>query len=180
MRVAPTEIHSRDSGGCSAIDNRTGIPGPRQGAGAVGCHGDHRRNDPGLSHLCRGGVCATRGAAPHAGAAALGDGRPDRHRRRADLRRTGNDVSRGGRTIRLHQTGLRPPVGFSLRLDLVARDPGGSQRVSRRGVRRVSRSVHSVLFLDARDRLDSAGTLDMGSRTPRNSRAYPRSRCCRQ
>ena len=119
---------------------------------------------------------------PHAdaGAAALGGGRTDRHRRRTDLRRTGNDVSRGGRAIPLHQAGLRSAVGLSLRVDLVAGDPGGSHRLPRRGVRRVSRRVRAVLLLDARDRVDSGGTMDGGSRTPCSSRECRRSRCCRR
>ena len=106
-------------------------------------------------------VCPTRGPPPDAGTAPLGGGRPDRHRWRADLRRIGNDVSRAGRTIPVPQAGLRPPLGLSLRLDLVARDPGGSKRVSRRGVRRVSRRVRAVLLLDPHDRIDSSGTVDV-------------------
>ena len=78
----------------------------------MGCHSNHRGNDPGLGHLSRGGICATRGPAPHAGAAALGDRRPDRHRRRADLRRTGNDVSEPGGQYQYLKQAFGPLWGF--------------------------------------------------------------------
>ena len=130
----------------------------------MGRHRDHRGNHPGLSHLSRGGVRATRGPAPTlalllwvtggliaiAGAltyAELGTMFPEA----------------GGQYHYLKQA--FGPLGLSLRLDLVARDPGGSQRLPRRGVRRVSRGVHAVLLLDARDRVDSDGTLDLEPNT---------------
>ena len=141
----------------------TGIPGPHQGARVVGRDHDHGGNHPGLGHLRRGGLRAARGPASHAGAAPLGGGGPDRHRRRTELRRTGNDVSGGGWAVPLPQTGLRSAVGLPLWVDLAAGDPGGTHRLPRGGVWRLSRGVRAVLLLHARDRVDCAGALDLGA-----------------
>lgn len=136
---------------------RTGLaPHAAESPRPVGRDRDYGGHDPRVGDLRRRGVHPARRSARVARAPVVARGRLDRDRGLAHVCRARCDVSIVRRPVRLHQAGVRPSVGLSVRVDIVVRDSIGRQCISRRRLWRVPWRVCPILFIDARDRLDFA------------------------